>query len=68
MVAWDKGYGVGFFLLYLVISCLPLISGLVNLVAPIAVIVAAFSISGGINSIFVPFVLPIAIAYAVTFV
>ena len=67
MIAWNKGEGVGFFLLYLVVSCLPIIGNLVNLVAPIAVVVAAFATGGGIASNFAPFVLPIAIAYAVTF-
>ena len=67
MVAWNKGEGVGFFLLYLVASCLPVIGFLVNLFAPIAIVIAAFTMGGGIASNFAPFILPIAIAYAVTF-
>ena len=67
LIAWEKGEGAMIFLLYLVISCLPIIGNLVNVFAPIAVIIAAFTMGGGITSNFVPFVLPIAIAYAATF-
>lgn len=67
MVAWDKGEGVGFFFLYLFVSCLPLIGGLVNVFTPIAFVIASFTIGNGISGNFAPFVLPIAIAYAVTF-
>ena len=67
LIAWEKGYGVMVFLLYLVVSCLPIIGNLVNIFAPIAVIVAAFTMGGGITSNFAPFILPMAIAYAVTF-
>lgn len=67
MVAWNKGEGIGFFFLYLVVSCLPGIGNLVNFFAPIAVVVAAFATGTGIAGNFAPFVLPIAIAYAVTF-
>ena len=67
MVAWNKGEGVGFFLLYLFVLCLPLIGSLANAVVPIAVVIAAFTTGGGIADNFAPFVLPIAIAYAVTF-
>ena len=67
MVAWNKGEGVGFFFLYLIVSCLPVIGNLINLFAPIAIVVAAFTMGGGIAGNFAPFVLPIAIAYAVTF-
>lgn len=67
LIAWEKGEGVMIFLLYLVVSCLPIIGNLVNVFAPIAVIIAAFTMGGGITSNFVPFVLPIAIAYVVTF-
>lgn len=67
MVAWNKGKGIGFFFVYLLVSCLPLIGNLVNLVAPIAVVIAAFTTGKGIAGNFAPFVLPIAIAYAVTF-
>lgn len=67
LIAWEKGEGAMIFLLYLVISCLPIIGNLVNVFAPIAVIIAAFTMGGGIANNFVPFVLPIAIAYAATF-
>ena len=66
-VAWNKGEGIGFFFIYLLVSYLPLIGNLVNLVAPIAVVIAAFATGKGIAGNFAPFVLPIAIAYAVTF-
>lgn len=67
MIAWNKGEGVGFFFVYLIVSCLPLIGNLVNVIAPIAVIIAAFTTGKGIAGNFAPFVLLIAIAYAVTF-
>ena len=67
IVTWNKGEGLYFFLGYLFISCLPLIGRLVDFIAPIAVVVAAFTIGKGITSNFTPFVLPIAITYAVTF-
>ena len=67
LIAWEKGEGAMIFLLYLVISCLPIIGNLVNIFAPIAVIITAFTMGGGIANNFVPFVLPIAIAYVATF-
>lgn len=67
MVTWNKGDGVGFFFAYLVISCLPLIGNLINVIAPIVVVIAAFTTGKGIAGNFAPYVLPIAIAYAVTF-
>ena len=67
MVAWNKGEGIGFFLLYLFVICLPVIGNFVNLIAPIAVTIAAFATGDGISSNFVPFVLPIAITYVATF-
>lgn len=66
-VAWKKGDGIGFFLLYLLLSCIPLVGNLINIVAPIAIIIAAFATGSGIASNFAPFVLPIAVAYATTF-
>lgn len=67
MISWSRGEGAGFFLLYLLISCLPLIGNFVNLIAPIAVIVAAFVTGSGIVYNFVPFVIPIAITYVSAF-
>ncbi len=66
-VAWKKGDGVSFFLLYLIVSCLPVIGNFVVVFVPIVVVFAAFAVGDGIVGNFAPFVLPIAIAYALTF-
>ena len=66
-VAWKKGDGISFFLLYLIVTCLPVIGNFVVVFVPIVVVFAAFVVGDGIVGNFAPFVLPIAIAYTLTF-
>ena len=64
---WNKGEGFGAFFLYLLVLCIPIIGNFVDALAPIVVLIAAFTVGNGIAGNFVPFLLPLAIVYAVTF-
>lgn len=66
-VAWNSGYGFAFFIFYLIICALPVIGDLMVIATPFLVIISAFAVGDGITHNFVPYILPIILAYVVTF-
>lgn len=64
--AWNQGYGFIGLLVYFLASFIDLLR-ILDIGIFVAVIIGSFSIGNGITANFVPFLLPIAICYALCF-
>lgn len=60
---WTTGHVFVVILTYFVISIIPVIGSIFNLLLPVIVIALAFTIGDGIGGNFVPYLLPVVVAY-----